>query len=72
MVQAANGQCLTVDATKGDFRENLIPITTAACDGSSGQMWDVLTKGVHNDQPGFALIVSTLVRIHSQSATGYL
>ena len=53
---------MSVDATAGDFRENLIPIEAKACDGSDGQKWDVITKGVHNDQPGFALIVSTLTQ----------
>jgi hypothetical protein len=61
-IKAPDGSCLFVDKTSGDFRENLIPIQTAKCDGSAGQQWDVITKGVHNDQPGFALIVSSLVR----------
>ncbi|KIJ50745.1 hypothetical protein M422DRAFT_159267 [Sphaerobolus stellatus SS14] len=55
-----DGSCLFVDPLSGDFRENLIPIQTAKCDGSAGQQWDIITRGVHNDQPGFALIVSTL------------
>jgi hypothetical protein len=45
----------------GDFRENLAPIQAVACDGSVGQQWDIITKGIHNDQAGQALIVSTLV-----------
>jgi len=45
----------------GDFRANLNPIQVAACDGSAGQQWDIITKGVHDDQAGTMLIVSTLV-----------
>ncbi|KAK7467320.1 hypothetical protein VKT23_004377 [Stygiomarasmius scandens] len=60
-IKTADGQCLTVDPLSGDFRENLIPIQLAACDGSDGQQWDVITQGKHiNNQPGFALIVSSL------------
>lgn len=61
-LKTSDGQCLTVSATSGDFRENLIPVTIAACDGSAGQKFDVITAGKHNDQPGTALFVSTLVR----------
>ncbi|KAJ7201651.1 hypothetical protein GGX14DRAFT_464568 [Mycena pura] len=61
-IQDSAGQCLSVDATGGDFRENLIPVLLSACDGSEGQKFDFLTKGVHNDQPGSALIVSSLVQ----------
>jgi hypothetical protein len=43
------------------FRENLIPITTAACTGAKEQQWDVLTAGKHNNRAGFANVVSTLV-----------
>lgn len=62
----SNGQCLTVNANSGDDRENLIPITIQDCDGSAGQQWDVITAGVHNNVPGTALFVSTLVRIISR------
>ncbi|KAJ3904413.1 hypothetical protein F5879DRAFT_955056 [Lentinula edodes] len=61
-IQTSDGQCLSVDATSGDFRENLIPITTQTCDGSAGQQWDVITAGVHNNVPGTALFVSTLIQ----------
>ncbi|KAJ3995446.1 hypothetical protein F5050DRAFT_1573542 [Lentinula boryana] len=60
-IQTSDGQCLSVDASSGDFRENLIPITTQTCDGSAGQQWDVITAGVHNNVPGTALFVSTLI-----------
>jgi hypothetical protein len=61
-IKAADGSCLFVDKTCGDFRENLIPIQTAKCDGSAGQQFDVITKGKHNNVAGQALIVSSLVR----------
>jgi hypothetical protein len=51
-----------VDELSGDFRANLTPIQIKACDGSAGQKWDIITKGVHNDQPGEMLVVSSLVR----------
>ena len=50
-----------MDPTSGDFRENLIPVQIKACDGSAGQQWDIITAGAHNNQPGFANIVSTQV-----------
>jgi hypothetical protein len=59
-IQTAGGQCLAVDPASGDFRENLIPIQVAACNGSDTQQWDIITSGVHNNEPGFALVVSTL------------
>lgn len=66
LFKTSDGQCLFVDPASGDFRENLTPVTTAACDGSAGQQWDVITKGVHNDQAGFALVVSSQVRHYFQ------
>ncbi|KAJ7322847.1 hypothetical protein DFH08DRAFT_917095 [Mycena albidolilacea] len=59
-IKSSDGQCLSVDATSGDFRENLTPITVQTCDGSDGQKFDFITKGVHNDQDGKTLIVSSL------------
>jgi hypothetical protein len=59
-VKTSDGQCLSVDPLSGDFRENLIPITVGACDGSAGQKFDVITKGKHNNVDGTALIVSSL------------
>lgn len=59
----SNGQCLTVNANSGDNRENLIPVTIQDCDGDAGQQWDVITAGVHNNVPGTALFVSTLVSV---------
>lgn len=44
-----------------ESRQNLIPVTTAACDGSEGQQWDIITSGKHNDQEGKINVVSSLV-----------
>lgn len=58
----SNGQCLTIDPNSGDNRENLIPVTIQACNGSTGQQWDLITAGVHNNVPGTALFVSSLTQ----------
>ena len=60
-IKTSDGECLFVVSGSGDFRENLTPVQVSNCDGSDGQKWDVITKGVHNDRPGTALIVSALV-----------
>ncbi|KAF7334228.1 hypothetical protein MSAN_02384100 [Mycena sanguinolenta] len=59
-IKTSDGQCLSIDSTAGDFRENLIPINVKPCDGSEGQKFDFITKGVHNNQAGQTLIVSSL------------
>ena len=62
-IRAPNGQCISVDPTAGDFRQNLIPVSLVDCSGSPNEKWDVITAGVHN-KPGripATLIVSTLV-----------
>ncbi|KAJ9500215.1 hypothetical protein H2202_004010 [Exophiala xenobiotica] len=61
-IKSADGQCLFIDPTAGDFRENLIPIVLQPCDGSTNQQWDVITAGVHDDQANSALIVSSLTQ----------
>ncbi|KAJ6521033.1 hypothetical protein B0H19DRAFT_860728, partial [Mycena capillaripes] len=61
-IKTSDGKCLSVTANSGDFRENLIPVKVAACDGSAGQKFDVITAGKHNDQKGTALFVSTLTQ----------
>lgn len=61
-IRAPNGQCLSVDPTAGDFRENLIPIGLVNCSGTPNEKWDVITAGKHNDAKDSALIVSSLVR----------
>lgn len=60
--QTSTGLCFSVDPLSGDFRENLTPVQLLPCDGTQGQQWDVITAGKHNNVPGTALIVSTLVR----------
>ncbi|TKW51557.1 hypothetical protein CTA1_10309 [Colletotrichum tanaceti] len=61
-IRAPNGQCLSVDPTAGDFRQNLIPVGLAACDGAAAnQRFDVVTGGKHNDgRDNAALVVSSL------------
>ena len=46
----------------GDFRANLNPIEVGECDGSTGQAWDIITAGKHNNVANSMLIVNTLVR----------
>lgn len=60
VIKSSSGQCLTIDASAGDFRENLIPITLSACTGSAGQQFDFITAGEHNNIANSTLIVSTL------------
>ena len=60
-IRAPNGQCLFVDPTAGDFRENLIPVSLVDCSGTPNERWDVITAGKHNNAKGAALIVSTLM-----------
>ena len=64
-IKSSDGQCLFVDPTAGDFRENLIPVTLKACDGSTEQQFDIITKGKHNNEAGSALVVSGAVRTRS-------
>lgn len=59
-IKTSSGDCLHIDPTAGDFRENLIPVQIKTCDGSANQQFDVITSGVHNNVAGAALIVSTL------------
>ncbi|KAL2155802.1 hypothetical protein VTH82DRAFT_544 [Thermothelomyces myriococcoides] len=64
-IRAPNGQCLFVDPTAGDFRQNLIPVSLVDCTGAPNEKWDVITEGKHNkpnpDRPA-ALIVSALTQ----------
>ncbi|EHK21414.1 uncharacterized protein TRIVIDRAFT_125871, partial [Trichoderma virens Gv29-8] len=61
-IKTSDGKCLSVDPLSGDFRANLTPIQITDCGSKDGQGWDVITSGVHNDQKGEALIVSTLTQ----------
>lgn len=60
-IKDANGQCLFVDPTAGDFRQNLIPVAVRDCTGAAGEKFDLVTKGVHNNQEGKTLLVSSLM-----------
>lgn len=60
-IKTSDGKCLFVDELSGDFRANLTPVQVAACDGSAGQQWDIITAGKHDDQAGTMLVVSSLV-----------
>ncbi|KAK4106959.1 hypothetical protein N658DRAFT_462072 [Parathielavia hyrcaniae] len=64
-IRAPNGQCLFVDPTAGDFRQNLIPVSLVDCTGSPNEKWDVITEGKHNEpnpnRPA-TLIVSALTQ----------
>ncbi|MCJ1466744.1 hypothetical protein MMC07_005364 [Pseudocyphellaria aurata] len=61
-VKSADGQCLFIDPTAGDFRENLIPVQLKACDGSAGEKFDIITKGKHIDVADSMLVVSTVTQ----------
>jgi hypothetical protein len=71
-IRAPNGQCLFVDPTAGDFRQNLIPVSLVDCSGSPNEKWDIITEGKHNkanpNRPA-ALVVSALVS-HTAWGTG--
>ncbi|KAH7100363.1 hypothetical protein BKA62DRAFT_771631 [Auriculariales sp. MPI-PUGE-AT-0066] len=58
-IKTSSGQCLTIDETTGDFRRNLQLVRESACTNAPTQQWDFITAGLHNDQPGTTLIVST-------------
>ncbi len=74
LFQTFDGKCLSVDQLSGDFRANLTPVQVAACNGTAGQKWDVITAGKHNNLPGTMLVVSTLVSDtkHNDSDTSNL
>ncbi|EOO00637.1 putative iron-sulfur protein [Phaeoacremonium minimum UCRPA7] len=61
-IRAPNGQCLFVDPTAGDFRENLIPVALVDCGGTPNEKWDVITAGKHNNAADSAIIVSSLMQ----------
>ncbi|TVY30646.1 hypothetical protein LHYA1_G001241 [Lachnellula hyalina] len=61
-IKTGDGRCLFIDELSGDFRANLNPIQVAACDGSAGQSWDVVTAGAHDNVAGTMLLVSTLTQ----------
>jgi hypothetical protein len=61
-LKSANGQCLFIDPTAGDFRENLIPVQVKSCDNSDNEKFDIITAGKHNNAKNSMLIVSSLTQ----------
>ncbi|KAL8727994.1 MAG: hypothetical protein Q9181_005498 [Wetmoreana brouardii] len=61
-IKSNDGQCLFIDPTAGDFRQNLIPVQLQECSGAAGEKWDIITKGKHIDQEGAMLAVSTVTQ----------
>jgi hypothetical protein len=60
-LKASNGQCLFIDPTAGDFRENLIPVALQDCNGGENEKFDLITQGKNNNANNSTLIVSSLV-----------
>ena len=60
-VKSSDGQCLFIDPTAGDLRQNLTAVQLKACDGGAGEKFDLTTRGKHIDQDGAMLVVSSLV-----------
>lgn len=60
-LKASNGQCLFINPTAGDFRQNLIPVNLQPCTGSLNEKFDLITAGIHNNTPNSTLVVSSLV-----------
>ncbi|KAI3320405.1 hypothetical protein HD806DRAFT_231403 [Xylariaceae sp. AK1471] len=60
-IQSPDGQCLFIDPTAGDFRENLIPVSLVKCAGTPNEKFDIITAGKHNNAENSALIVSSLM-----------
>ncbi|RQM06594.1 hypothetical protein DH86_00001219 [Scytalidium sp. 3C] len=60
-LKASNGQCLFINPTAGDFRENLIPVDLVDCTGSENEKFDFITQGAHNNAQNSTLIVSSLM-----------
>lgn len=61
-LKSANGQCLFIDPTAGDFRQNLIPIAVQPCTGRANEKFDLITQGKHNNAEGATLVVSSLMQ----------
>jgi hypothetical protein len=60
-IRSADGRCLSVDPTAGDFRQNLIPVAMVECADVTSQKFDVVDKGAHNNgRDGRVLLVSVL------------
>ncbi|KAI9158915.1 hypothetical protein HJFPF1_06917 [Paramyrothecium foliicola] len=60
-IRAADGRCLSVDPTAGDFRQNLIPVAMLECADVTSQKFDIVTSGLHNNgRAGRVLLVSVM------------
>ena len=46
-IKDSAGQCLYIDPTAGDFRQNLIPVQVQDCTGRAGEKFDFITAGIH-------------------------
>ncbi|KAI0392932.1 hypothetical protein F5Y17DRAFT_434360 [Xylariaceae sp. FL0594] len=60
LIKTADGRCLFVDELSGDFRANLTPVQIADCGSTTGQNWDIITNGKHNNAENSILVVNTL------------
>jgi hypothetical protein len=61
-IRSSDGQCLSIDPTAGDFRQNLIPVAILPCADVPNQKFDIVTAGLHNNGDAErALIVSALM-----------
>ncbi|KAK4447067.1 hypothetical protein QBC34DRAFT_330474 [Podospora aff. communis PSN243] len=63
-IRAPNGQCISVDPTAGDFRQNLIPVALVDCSGAPNEKWDVIERGRHNKRGRIpaGIVVSALTQ----------
>ncbi|KAK6585982.1 hypothetical protein PZA11_001039 [Diplocarpon coronariae] len=61
-LKSADGQCLVIDPTAGDFRQNLIPVAVQPCIGSANEKFDLITQGKHNNAVNATLVVSSLTQ----------
>jgi len=62
-IKTSDGKCLFIDELSGDDRANLTPVQIVACNATNpGQLFDVITAGIHQNTPGQALIVSSEIQ----------
>ncbi|ROT42050.1 hypothetical protein SODALDRAFT_266779 [Sodiomyces alkalinus F11] len=61
-IRASTGQCVSVDPTAGDFRQNVIPLELVRCGGRVNEKFDLITAGRNNNGSvkGGALVTSVL------------
>ncbi|CZR58275.1 uncharacterized protein PAC_08166 [Phialocephala subalpina] len=61
-IKDSTGNCLSIDPTAGDFRQNLIPVQILPCTGAAGEKFDLITAGAHNNAANSTLVVSSLTQ----------